>query len=67
MATLQSTKVVMEQRYEWPDRVVFVALDPDLPDYRRRMTIDPDIWRDMGSPDVITVTIKPGDKLNGDS
>jgi hypothetical protein len=28
------------------------------------VSIDPDLWEDMGSPDQITVTIEPGDHLN---
>lgn len=34
------------------------------------VSVDVEVWRDMGEPDVITVTIEPGDRLNeasGDS
>lgn len=29
------------------------------------LMLDPDVWREMGSPDQITLTIEPGDRLNG--
>lgn len=28
------------------------------------LTIDPEVWVDLGKPDVLTVTIEPGDLLN---
>jgi len=34
------------------------------PDYPHRLVIPRDDWGDMGSPEVITVTIEPGDLLN---
>jgi hypothetical protein len=29
--------------------------------------LDPDVWVDMGRPGTLTVTIEPGDLLNGES
>ena len=39
------------------DDAGFHALNP-------RVSIDDEIWADMGHPDTITVTIEPGDRLN---
>ncbi len=33
-------------------------------DFERCVEISKQDWTDMGSPDVITVTIEPGDRLN---
>jgi uncharacterized protein YaeQ len=40
--------------------------DEDMPHaYRERITLSPEIWEDMGKPDEVTVTVVPGDTLNG--
>lgn len=31
---------------------------------RHMLTLDGNVWNDMGRPETITVTIEPGDKLN---
>jgi hypothetical protein len=31
---------------------------------QREVVIDYETWRDMGTPEAITVTIEPGDRLN---
>lgn len=39
--------------------------DPDMPDaYRESIKISPEIFTDLGEPEVITITVEPGDKLN---
>jgi hypothetical protein len=38
--------------------------DFTYPDYPRRLVIPRCDWGDMGGPEVITVTIEPGDLLN---
>lgn len=30
-----------------------------------RLRLDPTIWRDMGMPGTVTLTVEPGDGLNG--
>jgi len=41
--------------YEWQD---------DLRERQRQLSLKATDWADMGSPEVITVTIEPGDLLN---
>lgn len=31
---------------------------------RRRLLIPAEVWREMGAPDTITLTVEPGDRLN---
>jgi hypothetical protein len=35
------------------------------PESLRKIEIDRQRWEDLGEPDLITVTIEPGDKING--
>lgn len=55
------------ERFE-PDRIVlrpdgYDSLDTtDVPNHRLEM--DRGVWKEMGSPSVLTVTIVPGDALN---
>lgn len=41
----------------------FILQDDDL-EADRRLIISTDLWRELGSPDEVTVTIVPGDQLN---
>lgn len=41
---------------------VFAYGDEDDPDY---LNLSQEVWEDMGKPTAITVTIQPGDLLNG--
>lgn len=56
-AVLQVTKVLMHRTH--PDDTVFEDED-------REMFVDLsyDRWVDMGRPDMLTMTIEPGDHLN---
>lgn len=49
-----------------PDRHPFFQRPPDDPSDTQcpRVTLDRDVWIDMGRPEVVTVTIEPGDYLN---
>lgn len=49
------------------DSVSFVSdhEDGEVPWRHTGMSLDKSVWHDMGKPDVITITIEPGDKLNG--
>lgn len=31
------------------------------------LILDKGVWKDMGLPDQLTVTVEPGDRLNADS
>lgn len=64
MATLQSTKFTLanwadDDRWAWFDDAA-----TERTRVRRGLSLPLDTWRDMGSPDVLTVTIEPGDRLN---
>lgn len=42
----------------------FVYPEDDVPD-KEALHLPVDTWKDMGSPEFITVTIQPGDMLQG--
>lgn len=69
MTELTKTVAVLSRatmRAAITDHVGFMAF-PDSDDERVRMhhvAVDAEVWRDMGEPDVVTVTIEPGDRLN---
>lgn len=44
------------------NRVAFSYGDEDHPDF---YYMDADLWEDMGKPEAITITVVPGDLLNG--
>jgi hypothetical protein len=44
--------------------VVFLTMPDGETGHRETMRLSPDAWRDMGEPDVVTVTVEPGDSLN---
>jgi hypothetical protein len=44
--------------------VVFLTTPDEDTGHRETMRLSPDAWRDMGEPDVVTVTVEPGDTLN---
>ena len=48
-----------------PSRWYTCPIDPDAPTRDHLVAIDTDLWEDMGCPETITVTIRPGDHLNG--
>lgn len=50
---------------ENPSTVARFAREKEEPDERDcQVTLDREVWDDMGSPVVITVTVEPGDQLN---
>jgi len=49
-----------------PDREFF-GEELDEPGLTRQIQVSHSDWADMGSPEVITVTIEPGDLLNNDA
>jgi len=46
--------------------VTFERILDEQDEPQRRVRIDVAAWHDLGEPDVITVTIEPGDRLNED-
>jgi hypothetical protein len=67
MGDLTKTTTVL-QRFDdrrHPGRLGFRHLGDVEEELRSHLVfIDPAVWRDMGEPSVITVTIEPGDRLN---
>ena len=65
---LSKTQFVLERLQGEGDDITFHRKhDPqDVPDFSRvrRMDIPRFMWDQFGHPEVITVTIEPGDKLN---
>ena len=59
-------RIAAEQPFR--DMVVFDNSDPDDDEDREpeQFMTDHQMWGELGEPDVITVTIEPGDLLNGD-
>lgn len=70
MGNLTRTRSVM-QRLAPPGeiadfaQVTFVATDDENPENARSVAFPVSVWEDMGSPDVVTLTVEPGDLLNG--
>ena len=65
-AILSKTEVVLDRDTDTPTHVRF-AYEPDLAAGEaptHTVYVERVAWRDMGEPDVITVTIEPGDRLN---
>ncbi len=60
---LTKTRTVLTRR---PGMLFTFVQEPDEDgDIRRHIvTVDPQVLEDMGNPDTITVTIRPGDRLN---
>jgi hypothetical protein len=49
---------VMRKRHQGAQHVTFE-------EGNRVLALPVGTWEDMGSPDVVTVTVRPGDDLNG--
>lgn len=69
MSTLIRTQVVIRRvigaGMESP-RVIFSREPDEDGDLPHTHYLPRDVWEDLGRPDAITVTIDPGDLLNGD-
>lgn len=44
----------------------FAALDDDDPGRTTTLYLPDDLWREMGSPETVTVAVRPGDYLNNE-
>lgn len=62
MAGLTSTRTVMTFMWLVDDKAKFTYGDDSQPSF---FSMSGEAWEDMGQPREITVTIEPGDKLNG--
>ena len=60
--SLTKTEMVMNLVYEG----ACVEFVPEGPSHTR-VALPKYVWRDMGSPREITVTVEPGDRLNEES
>lgn len=57
--TRSTTKGDEDYARQW-----FIQVDPDDSSVEREVYVDIQTYLDLGEPDVITVTIEPGDTLN---
>lgn len=49
------------------DRVMLTR-EPDEPgEQPTRVQLDKQLWKDMGEPSVVTITVEPGDLLNDEA
>lgn len=56
---------VLDRIRDGGGQLVFITRDKDdETDLPMFMSVEKQTWIDMGSPDVVTVTLEPGDKLN---
>lgn len=61
-AALSQSRLQMSFLWLVDSAAVFAYGDEDDPDY---LNVSREVWEDMGQPRTITVTIQPGDLLNG--
>lgn len=62
---LTKSQTVLELQLGGILGLVFSAPEVEGEEHRyNAMQVDKRVWEDMGKPEVITVTIEPGDKLN---
>lgn len=66
-ATLVKTRFVVDLLHEdFEECVTFGSEhDPDDPNRHRIITLDSKVWDELGRPNQITITLEPGDLLNG--
>lgn len=63
-AILEETTSLLNFHSHRGDRVIYEVRDPDMPERTRDIAIDVPTWLDLGKPDQITLSIRPGDTLN---
>jgi hypothetical protein len=64
MAVLSKTVSILTYSTDIRDQRLYVQVDPDTEVINRQVYVDIETYQDLGEPDVITVTIEPGDTLN---
>jgi len=63
--TMVKSQTVLEKKKVGSVRVVFEQTTEAREEMRlHAIGVDRAVWDEMGEPDVITITIEPGDKLN---
>lgn len=62
--TLNKSVTVMHYELDVGEHAKFVSRDDDEGRIHRATIMTGADWRAMGEPDVITMTIEPGDRLN---
>lgn len=62
MAALTQSRILMTFMWLVDDKVKFTYGDDSDPSF---FSMSGEAWEDMGQPRTITVTIEPGDLLNG--
>lgn len=60
----QTRTVLVRTRFKNGQPVYTQVVDADEEPRLHSVTLDADIAEEMGNPEIITVTIEPGDKLN---
>lgn len=65
MTALTSTKFTLKFDRETVLFVSYLAVDPDNRDYFRHFSMEKSVYDELGRPETITVTVEPGDRLNG--
>ena len=64
---LTKQQVIMHRSsVAWVNAGVMFREDMDEPGIQRGITVSFSDWTDMGSPEILTVTLEPGDLLNDD-
>lgn len=63
---LIKSSTVLDNKTEYYDDevVTFYNKDDDTGMVNKIFTMPKDFWEELGSPEVVTITIEPGDKLN---
>jgi hypothetical protein len=60
-------RVILRSSEGWKDHVLFnEEVDEGYPGVPHELKLRKDIYEELGSPNIITMTIEPGDKLNDD-
>jgi len=62
---LQKSQVVLRWNQTMHESAWFSTDDESIPAAFHGLTIPASAWKDMGCPYEVTVTIEPGDLLNG--
>lgn len=65
MTAVSKSRQVLEYQSIYPDGLVKYGREPDdVSDRPASITFDRGLYEDLGMPTKITVTIRPGDRLN---
>lgn len=62
MAAMTSSRILASFIWQVDETIAFSHGDEDCPLY---FYLSPATWEDMGNPKTLTITVTPGDQLNG--